>query len=184
MSQVFFFLTNDNWSEPNVSLSLLLIYSALSGPHILYSTCGPCGPRDPQSNVDQVHLTCIVSLAVLHGFSGLCSWFHSCVGELLWVHIKIQPLVRYDAHVIQTMLGSFKTTTRYHLTNKAEEADSVSSQLTAPPPPPLLPLLLFHCVNMTEPPLVIWSWRQMELVSVTSAAQQDKWASSSHWWNK
>ncbi len=36
----------------------------------------------------------------------------------------------------QTMLRSFKTTTCYFLTSKAEEVDSVSSQLTAPPPPP------------------------------------------------
>lgn len=43
------------------------------------------------------------------------------------------------------------------MTHKADQSDLVSSQLAAPPPPPplLLPLLLFHCVNMTEPPLII-----------------------------
>lgn len=41
------------------------------------------------------------------------------------------------------------------MTHKADQSDLVSSQLAAPPPPLLLPLLLFHCVNMTEPPLII-----------------------------
>lgn len=47
--------------------------------------------------------------------------------------------MRCDPHVTQNMLRSFKTTTCSYLTNKAKEADSVSSQLTAPPPPPSAP---------------------------------------------
>lgn len=69
--------------------------------------------------------------------------------------------MRYNVH--------YKATAQLYLTNKAKEADSVSSQLTPPPPSPaaapaLLPLLLFHCVNMTEPPHSLseagdrWNW--------------------------
>lgn len=163
------------WLELEASL-LWFSYTILSGPHIMYCIRGPCSPHEPQSNVVCVSLLWLVSSAVCWSWVSLvCAHVFTYVWEC--VHIKIQPLMQ-PKHV-----EILKTTTCFYLTNKAVEADSVSSQLTAPPPP-LLPLLLFHCVNMTEPPLVIWSWRQMELVSVTSAAQQDKWANSSHWWSK
>lgn len=93
----------------------------------------------------------MVSVVCDHGFT----YVAELLRVVIIIIIIIQPLIRDDPYMTQNMLRSFKTTTCLYLTNKAGEADSVSSQLTASPPPPLLPLLLFHCVNMTEPPLVI-----------------------------